>query len=98
MAERDSKNTAEAPAWSQLEKIWYHLPGCSALSASGTFIWSCLFSGWTTWTQNLSGKKRSASAAITTSGIIGEYVLSIPTALNCGGLEVLAPKGGETLE
>ena len=48
--------------------------------------------------QNLSGKKRSPSATIATGGIIGEYVLSIPTALDCEGLEVLAPKVGETLE
>ena len=54
--------------------------------------------GGLTWTQNLSGKKRSPSATIATGGIIGEYVLSIPTALNCEGLEVLAPKAGETLE
>lgn len=98
MAERDSKITTEAPAWSQLERIWYHLPGCSAHSVLGTFTLGCLFSGRTMWIQNLSGKKRSPSATITTSGIIGEYVLCIAIALNCEGLEVLAPKGGETLE
>lgn len=98
MAERDSKITAEAPAWSQLERIWYHLPGCSAHSVSGPLYGAVSSVGGLTWTQNLSGKKRSPSATITTSGIIREYVLSIPTALNCEGLEVLAPKAGETLE
>lgn len=72
MAERESKITAEAPAWSQLERIWHHLPGCSAHSVLGTFILGCLVSGRTTWIQNLSGKKRSPSAAITTSGVFGD--------------------------
>lgn len=87
--------TDEAPAWrGLLGKIWRHLPWCSAHSKSMTFIWCSVFNGWNTWTQNLSGKKRRHSAAITASEITGESVLSIHATLNCEGLEVLVLKEG----
>lgn len=40
---------------------------------------------------DLSGRKRKYSATITAGDVIGEFVFSIPTTLNCEDLEVLAP-------